>query len=162
MPIQPVNLTEHVGDGLAAAAIVTGEGVLALQAGSGDRITDFVRDARRDPSQAGQPLRACDAHRHLVPLPPRIRQSFAGFVERVDDAVKFTLAGARNSRHAIGAGPAESGLDVSHMATPDKQRSTEPRRHQDHQCEQDTEAELQAGGGPALTGPVSWSSRSGH
>ena len=143
MHIQPVNLTKHVGDGLAAAAIVAGEGILSLQAGSSDRITDFVCDPRRDPAQAGQPFRASDADRHLVPLPPRIRQSFAGLVESVDDPVKFPLAGARNGRHAVGAGPAESGLDPSHMATPDKQRATEPCRHQDHKREQDAEAELQ-------------------
>ena len=132
-----------LGDGLAATAIVTGEGVLALQASGGDRVADFVRDARRDPPQARQPFRAGDADRHLL----RLRLAFAN---RSPASLRASMIRSSSRSpvrgtdwHAAAPGLAKRDLDISHMAPPDEQRATEPCGHQDHQCEQDAEAELQ-------------------
>jgi hypothetical protein len=51
--------------------------------------------------------------------------------------VTFSLAGAWDRRHAVGSQIGKLDLDISHMATPDEQRTTELRGHQNHVCKQD-------------------------
>ena len=149
--VETVDLGQHLANGQAAARVVAGKGVLALEPRRRQGIADLMGDTGGDTAEASQPLRPRHPCAHRIGLQPRFGETRPGVVQGIDDAVELALARPRHGWHAGRPGAAERGLDAADMASPDQQRPAEPDRHQQHQPEQHPEPELQ---GPEAPGSL--------
>ena len=115
-PVEAHDLVEDVGQRAARPFdIGGGERVLGAQAHGGERIADLMRDAAGDASERGETFGGGDPFGEVFGAAPLFSQAPPGLVQRVDDPVELTRAGARQGGH-LPPDLGQSGFDAADTA----------------------------------------------